>query len=359
MKSAYAIHGGVTEQDMSGVLAMRGRTQFDITVRHEEIDATHFGDRYLSLVKAHRDRFDAFLSHSDSTKTWDQRDVSSFIHSSGEARRYICDYCLPLLEQLAPQMSFQGLTLEDLLRSPVYTLEIVKTGFPGDTQIIGGNKCSYTPALNLLPLEIVELPPECNAIPRFAGSEFSMDDHDPSSGTLQGRRLVSEGRYMYFKPREAAREKQFDRELCTLNDIKRKRLAKGEIKLPDLHGIVVSGDAEGKCIGVLINMIPASSFGTDLLSPGCWTHGELHEKWEQQVTATVEVLHAHGIVWGDVNPGNVVIDEALNAWVIDFGGMNNPEFVDDDKTETIEGDWQGVRRLFQEWLASRRAGNPL
>lgn len=35
---------------------------------------------------------------------------------------------------------------------------------------------------------------------------------------------------------------------------------------------------------------------------------------------------------------NVVIDEAMNAWVIDFGGMNNVEFVDEDKRETIEGD---------------------
>lgn len=105
-------------------------------------------------------------------------------------------------------------------------------------------------------------------------------------------------------------------------------------------------------------MIPASSFGTDLLSPGCWTHGELHEKWEQQVTATLEVLHAHEIIWGDVNAGNVVIDEALDAWVIDFGGMNSPEFVNDDKAETMEGDWQGVRRLFQVWLPSRRVGLP-
>jgi hypothetical protein len=26
------------------------------------------------------------------------------------------------------------------------------------------------------------------------------------------------------------------------------------------------------------------------------------------------------------------------------------EFVDEENRETIKGDWQGVRRLFQEWL---------
>ena len=50
---------------------------------------------------------------------------------------------------------------------------------------------------------------------------------------------------------------------------------------------------------------------------------------------------------------NVVIDEAMNAWVIDFCGMNNVEFVDDEKRETVEGDKQGIIRLFQEWLPSR------
>ena len=55
----------------------------------------------------------------------------------------------------------------------------------------------------------------------------------------------------------------------------------------------------------------------------------------------------------DVNPRNVVIDEAMNAWLIDFAGMNNVEFGDEEKRETVEGEWQDVRRLFQEWLPSR------
>jgi RIO-like serine/threonine protein kinase len=82
----------------------------------------------------------------------------------------------------------------------------------------------------------------------------------------------------------------------------------------------------------------------------------LHKQWEEQLTVIVQELHAHDIVWGDVHPMNVVIDEEMNAWAIDFGGVNNAEFVDDEKRETIEGDWQGITRLFQEWLpdAKRR-----
>ncbi|KAK5075601.1 hypothetical protein LTS08_001332 [Lithohypha guttulata] len=335
---SYSVYGGGFGQDQSSVQAMRGRTRFDITVRHQEIKETYFGDHYLPLLEAMWARL---------------HDLSARDHID-----YICEYCLPLMEQLAPQVSFKGLKLEDLLHSPLYALEIVKTDIPGDTRIVGADRCTYSPANFIAPLETVHLPPGCDAIPRFAASQISLDNHDPSR-SLQGGLFVPDGRYMHFKPREDGRQEQFDRELRILCDIKRQQLAGSEIRLPDLQGIVVSGEADEKFIGLLIAIIPASSLGIDLLSAGCWTNSDLHMKWEQQVTTTVEVLHAHGIVWGDVNAGNVVIDQAFDAWVIDFGGRNNPEFVDDDKVETIDGDWQGVRRLFQVWLANRRAGVPL
>ena len=79
----------------------------------------------------------------------------------------------------------------------------------------------------------------------------------------------------------------------------------------------------------------------------------MHAKWKAQVVDMVTELHAHDVIWGDVNAGNVVIDHASNAWLIDFGGLNNPEFVDDDLAETKEGDWQGVHRLFEVWLPQR------
>jgi RIO-like serine/threonine protein kinase len=75
--------------------------------------------------------------------------------------------------------------------------------------------------------------------------------------------------------------------------------------------------------------------------------------WEEQLTTIVQELHAHDIVWGDVNPFNVMIDEAMNVWAIDFGGMNNVEFVDDELREIMEGDKQGIRRLFRDWLPLR------
>lgn len=58
-----------------------------------------------------------------------------------------------------------------------------------------------------------------------------------------------------------------------------------------------------------VQLIPTGSIG-DLLASECWKHGEeVYNKWEAQILATVEILHAHDIGWGDVNAGNIVIDK--------------------------------------------------
>ncbi|OQN95381.1 hypothetical protein B0A48_18616 [Cryoendolithus antarcticus] len=152
---------------------------------------------------------------------------------------------------------------------------------------------------------------------------------------------------MYFKPRIEGRETEFEREVKIMCCIEEAGL-RAKIRVPELRGFVVSGENGETLIGILVALIPSPEIGTHLESKGFWRQFELHKKWEQQVNTIVQELHAHDIVWGDVNPTNVIIDEAMNAWVIDFGGMNNVEFVDEEKRETVEGDWQGVQRLFKE-----------
>jgi len=55
-------------------------------------------------------------------------------------------------------------------------------------------------------------------------------------------------------------------------------------------------------------------------------------------------------VWGDVHPGNIVIDKNFDAWIVDFGGGCIEEFLDRKKAGTKEEDWQGVQRIFEEWI---------
>ena len=64
-----------------------------------------------------------------------------------------------------------------------------------------------------------------------------------------------------------------------------------------------------------------------------------------QVKEIVNQLHVIGVVWGDVKPDNVLIDNKGDAWVVDFGGGYSPDWVDHEKRDTLDGDLQGISRL--------------
>ncbi|KAH9206457.1 hypothetical protein DL95DRAFT_246252, partial [Leptodontidium sp. 2 PMI_412] len=152
--------------------------------------------------------------------------------------------------------------------------------------------------------------------------------------------ITSDGTSRFFKP--ADDKKQLLREVDMHLRIREAGL-RDTIKIANLHSIVVSDDAK-MTIGLLFDLIPST--GDSL-----YTHknsalaSEYHARWKQQVTATVEQLHSHNLVWGDVHPGNIVIDTSFNAWVVDFGGGSIVEFVPRKKAGTKDGDWQGVRKI--------------
>jgi len=124
-----------------------------------------------------------------------------------------------------------------------------------------------------------------------------------------------------------------------------------KIKVANLHSIVVSDDAK-MTIGLLLDLIPST--GDSLYSHNnSALASEYYARWKQHATDTVKQLHYHDIAWGDVHPGNIVNNTSFNAWVVDFGGGSIAEFVPRKKTETKDGDWQGVGKIFDEWIFAR------
>ncbi|KAK4498527.1 hypothetical protein PRZ48_011185 [Zasmidium cellare] len=328
--SSYTLCSGSIDQVTLWVVVMRGRAQFDITVHLSRIQGTDLEKQLTTEIEKHRTSLQRGL-------------VPSF-----EPLHSICKPCLPLLLELAPTKSVCGLSLENFVNAPTYNLELV--GENSQIQILGGETCSYAPVLELRPINLADIPQ--NDLPLFSAKTIRANiDNQESIGSTQGKVSTIDGEVLYFKPRESGREGQFDRELRILLEIQSRGLI---MRVPRLQGLVISN--ETLCTGLLLPLIPA---GMDLLHPQTWTLHSLHEKWEAQVRSIVEELHAHYIVWGDVNPGNVVIDEAMDAWVIDFGGGNNAEFVGDGERESVVGDLRGVGRLFGGWLGRRREGVPL
>ena len=353
----YVLWGGATFEHELEVVVIRGTTTFTIRVQFSRIAETRFGKEYLLQLKdsMRRDLHEA-------------RDITS----SKEPTTLLLSHCMPLLKTLAPEISIPGLTVADLCHCPVYSLGLVGSAAdPREVQIEGAEHVSYyAPAYDISPIPMTDLPKSCQNLPRIHVSDLCIapvPSHTNPRDIQTSQGLVystADGSVAYyFKPRLLGREAALEREISILAMIKNEAglLSKcDEIRLSKLVGVVVTemndGPAEeNTVVGMLLEWIPPSTMGSDLLSEGLWSqhHHDLHKKWYKQVTATVKSLHEHGIVWGDVNPGNIAIDSHLNAWVIDFGGLNNPEFVDDNNMETRDGDWQGVRRIFEEWLPNR------
>ena len=113
---------------------------------------------------------------------------------------------------------------------------------------------------------------------------------------------------------------------------------------------MVTVNEDTKTISMLLEWIPGRVLAEDI----CIRDRDHHNKWKMQIEYIVEELHSHDIIWGDVNPHNILIYQVSDACVIDFGGRCNIAFIDEENMETKDGDWQGVRKLFDEWLAKER-----
>lgn len=109
--------------------------------------------------------------------------------------------------------------------------------------------------------------------------------------------------------------------------------------LPHLVGLVNAGD--GKVNGLAMALIEGKSLD-------CIRRATSQQKstWKREICSAVQLLHKKGIVWGDVKPDNIMIDQKTDRPVlIDFGGGHNPEWVDSELAETTMGDLQGVSRV--------------
>ncbi|APA13366.1 hypothetical protein SS1G_08047 [Sclerotinia sclerotiorum 1980 UF-70] len=138
------------------------------------------------------------------------------------------------------------------------------------------------------------------------------------------------------------------RELDCLQKIAHSKYA-STIRAPKLLGLVTSAD-NGQIIGILEEYLP-----TDLEKLP--TLGEVdisvvadsrRKKWASQIREMVDLLHEIGVVWGDGKPHNVLVHrDTDDAWLIDFGGGWTDGWVDEELIETLEGDTQAVKKIFE------------
>jgi hypothetical protein len=116
-----------------------------------------------------------------------------------------------------------------------------------------------------------------------------------------------------------------------------------DLHVTKIHSLVEIRD--GSIVGMLLNYIDVEHELHIATAEDNSTSLEDRKKWMEQIRYVVSQLHSVGIVWGDVHPGNVVIDKGGNAWVVDFGGGYWPEWVNQKYAGTITGDLQGLSNI--------------
>ncbi|GAM84978.1 hypothetical protein ANO11243_029810 [Dothideomycetidae sp. 11243] len=351
MDPKYRMCDGRTRDGVTWQRIMRGNTQFIITVNHEGVRGTRVGDDFLRQFKASAEE--------------NQRNIQAIFDSWEAHGRYIrlpggppvpnafdiiMDFCLPVLQRLAPSTSVQGLTLQDFVAAPTYLLNVVRANTGDDLTVKGVDQCSFAPTHSISPITLDSLPVLHTTQHVKASSVViaPVDDEKKFRGP-HGRVLLADGVHKRFKARLDARELEasFLRELRILDRIKQDGLDK-RFRLCRLNSIVTTDD--GSCIvGMLLDLMPG---GTDLMDKQNW-RPDMFAKWEEQVRTIVRELHANDIIWGSVNAGNVIIDAEQDAWVIGFGGITHAEFVDEDIMGTVDGDMQGLDRLFGRYLPTK------
>ncbi|KAI0975376.1 hypothetical protein F4678DRAFT_485014 [Xylaria arbuscula] len=166
----------------------------------------------------------------------------------------------------------------------------------------------------------------------------------PPTRVVVGRNSDSTGTTYFYKRFEMSfGQRHAKKELTTLRQILEAQLPQPtEARVCRLHGVV---QVEDGIVGMLFDWIDKKA----VLSEGVASEGIVDTKgrWVSQIKATVEWLHACGIVWGDAKDANILIDKDENAWVIDFGGSYTLGWVDKEKAGTLEGDMQGLEKIMK------------
>lgn len=120
------------------------------------------------------------------------------------------------------------------------------------------------------------------------------------------------------------------------------------MRISRLSGLV--RDESGCVFGLLLSYVQSQAC-TLWCAERPETPRDLRQRWVSQIKHMLDQLHKAGIIWGDVKPDNILIDDDQNAWLIDFGGGYTEGWVEKELAGTVEGDLNGLAKIL-EYLAT-------
>ncbi|KAE8152773.1 hypothetical protein BDV25DRAFT_137580 [Aspergillus avenaceus] len=258
-----------------------------------------------------------------------------------EFSKWLLRPCLSFVEQEAQDMKNKSISLEDYAFPTAWSLKLMAFN---DCMFFLRPEKIFDCALRTVSVPLTGIRTAVRRIRATTVFSEGLDgDRDPGCDIP---RHVKFGQFdLFFKPVKTPQG--FKREVTLLHDIQTFNLP---VRVPKLHSIVLS-EAGDKALGILLQWLP---FGSNtLLSQKGEEAKRLHDKWESQVGEILEHLHQKSIIWGDVSPSNIVIDWNDDAWILDFAGGVDEDFVDKQLAGTPGGDLGGIEKVFRSWLPDR------
>jgi hypothetical protein len=153
--------------------------------------------------------------------------------------------------------------------------------------------------------------------------------------------LVKGATTCFFKSYAEGQERLAALELENYQRIKESTLSL-DARITRVHGLVK--DEQEYLMGILLTYVDCH-YVTLACAVEDDTLPSLKRKWLDQITDTLEQLHAAGLVWGDAKPDNVLVDASNDAWIVDFGGGYTMGYVDKELAGTVQGGMQGLGKI--------------
>ena len=301
-------------QDISWITVMAHGARFQISLALEDIKSTEIEQQYLPLAE----RLETGDDEPD-----DQVDLQDLLLKP----------CSSLIKELAPEKP-ENITLQQYYFPPTYFFKLITKDDALIALMIDESDSSVENSM-MMPMSKL---PDHPGIPLRRASTIRIlpaDSKDDTTCEFPERVQESCGTARFFKP--ALFSDQIVREIETQVKILQAHLS--SLRIPKLHAIITDDEVE-MVLGLMFDLIPSNAWhlGDDQFIQA----KEHHAKWRSQMFELVAELHKHDIVWGDVHPGNIMIDHDFNAWAVDFGGGWVERFVRRKEAETKEGDWKGL-----------------
>lgn len=275
----------------------------------------------------------------------------------GDAMEEICFWiasnCNPFMKALGSDTDLRPITVEQWL----YLETLVLTPRIDERGILSVGSAAASDELVSELISSVRLPQDLLQrlqIPLIQPSKiflFHDKDEDITGPTQRPEKVfIDPGEILFFKP--CHRTHEIPREIETMTRLQQSGLNKS-LRVPIIHGLVQYQEETDRICGLLLTYVKhdESLAFIDINE----TPFDSRKKWISQIRQTIDKLHSMGIVWGDVKPDNILVDDNDDLWFIDFGGSFTYGWVDEDKAETIEGDCQGMERIVQFLLGEYEA----